>query len=79
MRNTDCFVIRWNTRDSGAIEAIRKRFGIPGYTTLNGWSPAEITHSDLPVFEECARRNFFSILPKKWYKNGDHYIFKSCK
>ncbi|MBJ2189127.1 MAG: hypothetical protein JFR41_10955 [Muribaculaceae bacterium] len=68
-------IIRWNTRDPEAIAAIRKRFGIPAYTTVNGWSPVEIEPEDMPVFDECARRNFFGIIRRKWSKNGGRYIF----
>lgn len=71
------FVIRWNTRDAEAIAAIRKRFNIPEYTTVNGLTPAEIAPEDMEVFEECARRGFFGIMPLKWCKNGDQYIFTS--
>lgn len=73
------FVIRWHTRDTKAIDKIRKRFGIPDYTTLNGWSPAEIQERDMDVFMECARRGFFGILNQKWCKNGDHFVFTSCQ
>lgn len=68
-------IVRWNTRDQEAITAIRKRFNIPTYTTVNGWSPAEIKPEDMPMFEECARRNFFGIIRRKWCKNGGQYIF----
>lgn len=68
-------IVRWVTRDKEAITAIRKRFGIPDYTTVNGLSPAEIKPEDMPMFEECARRNFFGIIRKKWCKNGGQYIF----
>lgn len=73
------FVIRWGTRDMEAISLIRKRFNIPSYTTLNGWSPVEIEPADKEVFDECARRGFFSILPKKWCKNGGLFSFTSCQ
>lgn len=69
------FIVRWNTRDQKAIAAIRKRFAIPAYTTVNGWSPAEIKPEDMPMFEECARRNFFWVIRRKWCKNGGQYIF----
>ncbi|MCM1142479.1 MAG: hypothetical protein NC453_28250 [Muribaculum sp.] len=68
-------IVRWNTRDQEAIAAIRKRFNIPTYTTVNGWSPAEIKSEDMPMFEECARRNFFGIIRRKWCKKGGQYIF----
>ena len=73
------FVIRWGTRDKEAIFKIRKRFNIPDYTTLNGWSPVEIDSADKDIFDECARRGFFSILPVKWCQNGDLFSFKSCQ
>ena len=62
--------IKWLTKDKEAIDAIRRRFNIPNYTTINGWSPAEITAEDMALFEECARRKFFIIMPYKWCKNG---------
>lgn len=71
-------VIRWHTKDNDAIDAIRKRFNMPRYTTLNGWSPALINEEDMELFEECARRKFFSIMPYKWCKNGDTFSFISC-
>ena len=71
-------VIRWVTRDGQAILAIRKRFNIPDYVTLNGYSPALVDERDMEVFEECARRGFFSIIPLKWCKNGEAFAFISC-
>lgn len=68
--------IRWaynitpQTRD-----AIRARFGIPRYTTLNGLSPADISEADMALFEETSRRGFFGIMRHiKWRKNGDVYV-----
>ena len=72
-------LIRWRTKDLEAIAAIRNRFNIPNYTTVNGLSPAEITLENKDLFEECQRRGFFGIIRRKWRKNGDHYIFNSCK
>ena len=69
--------VKWITNDKKAIEAIRQRFNIPHYTTLNGWSPAEIKPEDWTVFQECANRGFFGIIDVKWCKNGDLYSFKS--
>lgn len=70
-------IVRWATRDEEAIAAIRRRFNLPSYTTLNGWTPAEIKPEDMAVFEECACRGFFGIIRQKWRKNGDQYIFTS--
>lgn len=70
-------VIRWLTRDKDAIEAIRRRFSIPRYMTLNGLSPAEIDDSDRGLFDECARRGFFCIMDKTWRQNGGQIIFIS--
>lgn len=70
-------IVRWRTKDKGAIAAIRKRFNIPDYTTVNGFSPAEIKAEDMAVFEECSRRGFFGILHQKWCKNGEVYVFNS--
>lgn len=74
-QTAELLIVRWNTRDQEAIAAIRKRFNIPTYTTVNGWSPAEIKPEDMPMFEECARRNFFGIIRRKWCKNGGQYFF----
>ena len=73
--NTKQFTIKWLTRDPVAIVAIRKRFGIPQYTTINGWSPAEIRPEDLEMFEETRCRGFFSIMDYKWCKNGGTFAF----
>lgn len=71
-------IIRWRTRDKKAIYAIRERFKIPEYNTINGWSPAEIETQDIELFKECVRRGFFSIIPGKWCKNGEVFSFTSC-
>lgn len=68
-------LIRWDTRDPDAIEAIRRRFNIPKHTTVNGITPAEIKPEDRELFEETARRGFFGIIRRKWCKNGGQYIF----
>lgn len=68
-------VIRWETRNSRAIEAIRKRFGIPNYTTINGFSPVLLKAEDREVFEETARRGFFHYMPKEWSFNGANYTW----
>ena len=69
-------VVKWGYGISDdAIEAIRKRFNIPHYTTLNGFSPVEIAKEDMPIFEETARRGFFTIFRKEWCKNGDTFSF----
>lgn len=70
-------IIRWTTQDSEAIAAIRQYFGMPNYTTVNGWTPVEIKPEDMKMFEECSRRGFFGIINQKWCKNGGQYIFLS--
>lgn len=72
-------IIRWSTRDKEAIAAIRRRFNFPDYTTVNGMTPVEIKPEDAQMVEECRRRGFFNVIHQKWYKNGDHFIFNSCK
>lgn len=72
-------IVRWTTRDADAIAAIRREFDMPNYTTVNGLTPVEIRHEDMEVFQECARRGFFSIIRQKWCKNGGQYIFPSRK
>lgn len=59
-------VIRWGTKDEKSINLIRLRFGIPEYTTLNGYSPVLLKAEDREVFEETARRGFFSFLKAEW-------------
>lgn len=68
-------VIKWLTRDKEAIAAIRQRFSIPNYTTVNGFSPVELADEDREVFEECQRRGFFTIFHQKWCKNGEAFSF----
>lgn len=70
-------VIRWITTRPEYIEAIREKFNIPQYTTINGLSPALIDESDMEMFKETCRRGFISEMPQKWCKNGDVYIFSS--
>ena len=70
-------VIRWLTRDRDAIEAIRRRFAMPHFTTLNGMAPAEIEPADRELFDECARRGFFCIIDKTWRQKGGQIIFIS--
>lgn len=59
-------VIRWGTKDEESINLIRRRFGIPEYTTLNGYSPVLLKAEDREVFEETARRGFFSFRNSEW-------------
>jgi hypothetical protein len=69
-------VIKWGYKlDDATVAAIRKRFKIPTYTTLNGFSPVEIAEEDMEMFEETARRGFFTIFRKKWCKNGAQFSF----
>lgn len=69
-------VVCWKKSDAATIKRIRQRFGMPTYTTVNGWTPAEILEEDMPLLEETARRGFISILRHvKWCKNGGTYSF----
>ena len=71
-------VVCWSTKDEETIRRIRQRFGMPKYTTINGWTPAEILEEDMPLLEETARRGFISILRHiKWCINGGTYSFIS--
>lgn len=65
--------IRWTTRDEAAIESIRNYFKLPKYTTLNGWTPGMIEDNDIPMFEETARRGFFTYRETDWHYNGTSY------
>lgn len=66
-------IISWRTRDREAIAAMRKYFGIPKYTTVNGLTPAAIEDKDMPMFEETARRGFFRYRRIEWTFNGISY------
>jgi len=68
-------VIYWVTRDEQAIAAIRKHFGLPKYTTVNGHTPGEIETKDMPMFEETARRGFFRYQKREWTFNGATYAW----
>lgn len=73
-------VIKWMTKNEGTIGSIRKKFRIPQYTTLNGWSPVQVdSDEELGLLAECERRGFISILPHTWSKNGGNYAFKIRK
>lgn len=69
-------VIRWLTRDEKAIGLIRKKFNFPRYTTVNGLTPGFVKDSDRAMFEECARRGFFTYSEKSWTFNGKSYSWK---
>lgn len=71
--------VRWRTRDRQSIKEIRARFNMPSYTTVNGLTPCEIDHADIPLLEETARRGFLSIFHAKWCKNGAIFSFKYRK
>lgn len=77
--NKNRLTIRWVTRNAETFRRIRERFNIPDYTTLNGWSPVEISDGDMEVFQETAKCGYFTILRQKWWKNGVHYSFKIRK
>lgn len=67
--------ISWHTKNAESIQLIRERFNIPRYTTVNGWTPCEIKPEDMPIFEETARRGYFSILHKPWERVGNTYTW----
>ena len=66
-------VLRGQTRDEAAVQAIRRRFGLPSYTTLNGETPGDIGQADKDIFDECVRRGFFTYRPTEWSFNGKSY------
>jgi hypothetical protein len=77
--NKERFLVRWIARDKKVIERIRQRFNIPHYTTVNGYSPIEVSEEDMPVLEETARRGFITLNRSiKWCKNGEVFVFISC-
>lgn len=83
-------VVFWITKDREAIAAIRKHFGLPNYTTLNGQTPGAIEEADMPMFDETARRGFLAYKEtewtfngstyswQKWWQNGVHSVCKTC-
>lgn len=66
-------VIHWQTKNEESISLIRKRFGIPQYTTINGQTPALLNPEDRPIFDETARRGYFSYDFRDWTFNGMSY------
>lgn len=66
-------VIHWYTIDEEAIRMIRERFGIPRYTTVNGQTPAVLPTDDKVMFEETARRGYFTYRRVDWAFNGATY------
>lgn len=68
-------VVYWKKCAPDAIEAIRKKFGIPHYTTINGESPCEVDDEQLELLKECERRGFLQIRNKKWCKNGEVFVW----
>ena len=67
--------VYWLTKDERVRQAIRERFKMFKYENVNGESPIEVEDDDMPVLEECQRRGFLRILPKKWCKKGGIIIF----
>lgn len=67
--------VKWWTRDTAAIEQIRRYFGMPHYSTVNGMTPCEINPKDMAMLKETASRGFISIIDEKWCKNGDLFSF----
>jgi hypothetical protein len=71
--NGEKIVIYLNTKDEEAIRMIRERFGIPRYTTVNGQTPAILPTDDIVMFEETARRGYFTYRRVDWTFNGATY------
>ena len=69
--------VRWLTRSEPTIQRIRERFGMPRYTTLNGWTPAEIAEADMELLQETARRGFIYVEPADWRFNGQTYSWQA--
>lgn len=68
-------IIYWRTRNPATIASIRQYFGLPDYTTVNGWSPGEIRDRDMAIFEETARRGFLGYRKQSWTFNGATYTW----
>lgn len=66
-------IIHWHTKNSESIRLIRERFGVPTYTTLNGLTPALLKPEDRAVFDETARRGYFTYHHAEWTFNGFSY------
>lgn len=73
IENGEKVIIHWRTRDEESIRRIREYFGIPTYTTVNWLSPAIVKPEDREMFEETARRGFFSYRRADWTFNGASY------
>lgn len=66
-------IIHWWTRNEESIRLIREYFGIPQYTTVNGKTPAILKPKDQEMFEETARRGYFTYRRVEWTFNGLSY------
>lgn len=71
---TKC-VVYWHKCDPAAIESIRKKFGIPNYTTVNGESPCEVDEEQMKLLKRCESIGFLSVRMKKWCKNGGVFVW----
>lgn len=74
--NATKVTVKWLTRDAEKIASIRRYFGLPDYTTLNGWTPGEIAEDKMATFEETARRGFISYRLTEWERVGETYSWK---
>ena len=56
--------VYWHTADKRTVDAIRQKFNIPRYTSVNGETTAEIEESLMPLLLECEKRGFIQIRKK---------------
>lgn len=57
-------VVYWITKDAEKIIAIRERFNLPTYTSLNGETPADVSESDMELLRECEKRGLIQLRNK---------------
>ena len=66
-------IVRWRTRDEESIAHIRRRFGFPSYTTLNGWTPGLLKAEDKESLDDYVTFGFLTYRQADWSFNGVTY------
>lgn len=56
--------IYWKTKNPVTQKKIRERFGLGGYMSVNGETPAEVSEEDMPLLLEVEKRGFIAIRNK---------------
>lgn len=57
-------VVYWVTKDTEKVTAIREKFNLPTYTSLNGETPADVSESGMELLRECEKRGLIQIRNK---------------